>query len=158
MAIGARCMGHRNLEIALCVAFAARYAAVFAEKRKGGLRVVETLELCHLCPFRCVVARLAGSFEASSMRIRVAGGAGLKGKPGVSDVRLGISYCAVALGAGHNGVRSCQREFCRRMNEARSRLPGICSVALGTVLTQLPAMIILMATRACTAESQIGVI
>jgi len=158
MASGARCMRHRRLEIAFRMAFAARYAAVFPEERKSGLGMIEALELRDLCPFRCIVARLAGSFEASFVRICVAGSTSFEGKSLVPDIRLGISHWAVALGAHNRCMRSRQGEFRRRMIEARSRLPSIRSVTLGAVRAQLPSMLIFVATGACTAQSQVSVI
>lgn len=158
MANGAGCVRHRRLEVALRVAFAACNAAVFPEKRKSGLGMIEAFELRNLCPFRCVVARLAGPFEASFMRICVADSASLEGESRVSDIRLGVGHRAVAFGTGYNGVCSREREFCRCVLEVRSRLPRICSVTLGAVRTQLPSMLILMAARAGTAESQVSVI
>src|SRR5207302_1641068 len=72
MAIGARRIRHRRLEIALAVAFAASYAAMFSEERISCPGVIEAFELCHLLPVGCVVARLARAFEGALVRICVA--------------------------------------------------------------------------------------
>lgn len=88
----------------------------------------------------------------------MAGSTRLEGKPGVSDIGLGVGQRGVALGAGHCCVRSRQREFRRCVIKSRSRLPGSRCVALCTVRTELSSMLILMAPDTGIGEPQIGVI
>lgn len=91
MAIRALPVCYRRLEIALIVTVAASYAAVLSDQRISGLRMIESLKLCHLRPFRCVVARLACPFETAFVRIAMAGGASGEGEPSILDVRFEIS-------------------------------------------------------------------
>jgi hypothetical protein len=133
MAIGARRMCHRRLEITAGVAFATGYAAVFSEKWERRLGVVKAFELGHSRPVRCVVARLAGAFKAALVRIRVAASACGEGETGIFDVRFGISHRSVAFRAGHRRVRSRQRELRSSVFESGSRLPRIRGVALCAV-------------------------
>lgn len=72
MAIHAFGKCNRRLEITFVVAVAASYGAVFSEERISCLGMIEALKLGHASPTRCVVARLAGAFEAASVRIPVA--------------------------------------------------------------------------------------
>ena len=165
MAIGALRKRDRRLEIALVVAITASHAAVLSEKRISCLRMIEALQLGHLGPLRCVVARLARAFESALMRIGMAAGASGKRKPGVLDVRFGIgdrrfqiSHRSVAFRAGYGGMRSRQRELRLGVVEAGRRLPCICRVALSAVRADLSAVLILMAACACAGESQVSVI
>ena len=165
MAIGAFRKRNRCLEIALVMAVAASHAAVLSEKRISCFGVIEALQLGYLGPLRCVVARLARAFEGALMRIGMAAGASGKRKPGVLDVRFGISdrsfqirHRSVAFRAGYGGMRSRQRELRLRVVEAGRRLPGICRVALGAVRADLSAVLILVAACACAGKSQVSVI
>jgi hypothetical protein len=158
MAIRANGMGHRRFEIALGVAFAAAYGRVLAEKGKSSLRVVETLKLRHPRPTRRAMAGLARTFETALVRIRVATGTRSERKPCVFDVRFGIRHRGVAFCASDSRVRSGELEFRRSVVESRSRPPCGRGVALCAVRTQLPSMLILMASDTRTAESQISVI
>ena len=166
MAIGARRIRHRRLEIALAVAFAASYAAMFSEERISCPGVIEAFELCHLLPVGCVVARLARAFEGALVRICVAACASSEGKPRVLNVRLGIrlgnepcsSHRRVAFRAGYRGVRPRQRVFRSRVIKAGSRLPAFCGMASRAVGAKLSAVFILVAAHARAAKSQVGVI
>lgn len=158
MAIGALRKSDRRLEIALGVTFAAAHAAVLSEQGKHGFRMVEAFELCHLRPLCGVVARLAGALEATLVRISVTVRATRERNPRVFDVRFGIRHGRVTFSAGHRCVGSRQGEFRGRMIECCGELPRIRSVALHTVRTQLPAVLVLMAPDAGTGESQIAMI
>lgn len=111
-------MSHRGLEIAPCVAIAARHAAVLAEQRKRRPGVIESFELRHPRPTRSVVAGFARALEAALMRIVVAAGARRKGKTDVLGIRFGIGDSRVALSARNRRVRSRQWEFRRRVIES----------------------------------------
>ena len=148
------------------MAFAATYAAVFSEKRISCLGVIETLELRHLLPVRCVVARLASAFEGALVGICVAACASSERKPRVLDVRLGIkfgnefgiSHRRVAFRTSYRGVRPRQRVFRSRVIKAGSRLPAFCGIASRAVGAKLSAVFILVAACALAAEAQVGVI
>jgi len=104
------------------------------------------------------MTRLARSFEATSMRIRVAIGATREGNARVLYVRLGISDSGVAFRAGHRRVCPCQRVFGRGVIELGGGLPCVRGVALCAVRTHLSSMLVLMAPDARAGESEIGVI
>jgi hypothetical protein len=158
MAIHALGKCNRRLEIAFVVAVAAGHGAVLSDKRIGCLGMIEALKLCHLFPVRCVMARLAGAFEAPFVWIRVAISAAREGNACVLYVRLRISHGGVAFRAGHRRVRSRQRIFGGGVIELRSGLPSVSGVALCAVRAGLSSMLVLMAPDARARESQIGVI
>jgi hypothetical protein len=147
------------------MAVAASHAAVFSEKRISSLGMIEALELRHLSPLRCVVARLARTFKSTLMRIGMAARARGEGKPPVLDVGFGIShrsfeirYRRVAFRAGHGGMCPRQRVLRLSVIKAGSRLPRIGGMALRAVRADLSAVLILVTACACAGESQVSVI
>jgi len=151
-------VGNRSLEVALLVAVAAGDRSVFAHQGKIRLRMIETFELSYAFPVCRVVTGLARCREAAFVRVGVAGRALVKGKPGVFDVGLGIRNGHMAFGAGKRSVRAGELEFRGAVVESGGRLPSGGSVAARTVGSNLPMVLVRMATGAISRKAKVGVV
>ncbi len=158
VAIRAKSMGHRSLEVTMRVAIGARHGRVLSKQREIRLRMIETLQLRHAIPACCVVAGLARPREGAFVRIGVAAGTRRERQPNVLHKWLCVSHCHVALRAGHGRVSAGQRKFRSGMVEPRGGLPGACGVARRAVSAELPAVLVYVATLAIGRKPKVGVV
>ena len=96
----------RRLEVAPQVAFFASDRAVLSQQGKLCFRVIKVSFHAHLLPRNGVVARLAGVWKCSLVRIGVASDARGEGNPHIFHIRFGPSHLHVALLAGDALVRA----------------------------------------------------
>lgn len=149
--------GQRLVEVSSQVALHAVHGSVPTEKAELGSRVVKVLpQLCrgHLLPSRRAVARLAGRFESSAMRIRVAIRAAAKGESGVA--RLFVLPRKMALLASDFAMQTGEGIAGFGVVEPPDAdgFPIVVVVTLQTVGTKLPLVLVLMAGGATRGNSQ----
>lgn len=157
MTIHAFLKGQRLVEVSSLVALHAVHGGVPPEKTESGFGVVKVLaQLCrgHLLPSRRAVARLAGRFESSAMRIRVAIRAVAKGEPGVA--RLFVLARKMALLASDFAMQTSEGIAGFGVVEPTDAdgFPTVVVVTLQTVGTKLPLVWVLMAGGATRGNSQ----
>jgi hypothetical protein len=147
----------RLLEVSSHVALQAVHRSVPTEEGEFGLGVVKVLaqrSRGNLLPSRCAVAGLAGRFESSAMRIRVAIRTTAKGESGVT--RLFVFSRKMALLAGDFGMQTGEWITGLGVVEPTDAdgFPVIVVVTLQTVGTKLPLVLVLMAGGAARGNSQ----
>jgi hypothetical protein len=147
----------RLLEVSSQVALHAVHGSVPTEKGKLGFGVVKVLaQRCrgNLLPSRSAVARLAGRFESSAMRIRVAIRAVAKGESGVA--RLFVFARKMALLASDFAMQT--REWVASLGVVEptdaNGFPVVLVVTLQTAGTKLPLVLVLMACGTARGNPQ----
>lgn len=101
------------------------------------------------------MARLARVCEAALVRILMARSAFRERQTRVFDVGLGIRYGRMTLRARDVRVRAGQRILCLGVIKERGWLPIFSSVAAGAILSELPAVFVLMAAYAFARKPEI---
>lgn len=147
-------------EVAGDVALGAGKSFVLSDERETGLAVVELaaqLGCADTPPGNGIVTTLAGGFEASSVRVRVARVASAELNAGPFRLLAGASG-DVALLAEHFFVASRQHEAGLRMVEVGNFRPVGRVVAIGAVLSELAFVLIHVTRDALVGDSQEGLV